>query len=132
MALFIVFIAFIWGGSMGVTLLMTKSRLAPGDASLGDQLLVRFVALIAVSIAMLTLGLVSGRTIAADDTTRLVPYLWGAAVLPLFIPSLKSTGISLLSSEKLIYTSVLLSAAGGFILAMATLVSLIMNNREFV
>ena len=131
-ALFIVFIAFIWGGSMGVTLLMTKSRLAPGDASLGDQLLVRFVALIAVSIAMLTLGLVSGRTIAADDTTRLVPYLWGAAVLPLFIPSLKSTGISLLSSEKLIYTSVLLSAAGGFILAMATLVSLIMNNREFV
>jgi|GEM_PF-5598043 hypothetical protein len=128
MALFIVFIAFIWGGSMGVTLLMAKSRLAPGDASLADQLIVRFVAFVAVSIAMLTLGLVSGRTIAADDTTALVPYLWLAAVVPLVIPSLKKR----LPSEKLIYTSVLLSAAGGFILAMATLLSLFLSSPDLV
>ena len=128
MALFIVFIAFIWGGSMGVTLLMAKTRLAPGDASLGDQLIVRFVAFISVSIAMLTLGLVSGRTIAADDTTALVPYLWLAAVAPLVIPSLKRR----LPSEKLVYTSVLLSAAGGVVLAMATLASLILNSQDFV
>lgn len=128
MALFIVFIAFIWGGSMGVTMMMAKSRLAPGDASLGDQLIVRTVAFFSVSIAMLTLGLVSGRTAAADDTTALVPYLWLAAVAPLVIPSLKRG----LPSEKLIYTSVLLSAAGGVILAVATMVSLILNNPEIV
>jgi hypothetical protein len=128
MALFIVFIAFIWGGSMGVTMMMAKSRLAPGDATLADQLIVRFVAFVAVSIAMLTLGLVSGRTIAADDTTRLVPYLWLAAVVPLVIPSLKKR----LPSEKLIYTSVLLSAAGGFILAMATLLSLMLSSPDLV
>jgi hypothetical protein len=128
MALFIVFIAFIWGGSMGVTMMMAKSRLAPGSASLGDQLIVRSVAFFAVSIAMLTLGLVSGRTAAADGTTSLVPYLWLAAVAPLVIPSLKRR----LPSEKLIYTSVLLSAAGGVILAMATLLSLILNSPDFV
>jgi hypothetical protein len=128
MALFIVFIAFIWGGSMGVTLLMAKNRLASGEANFGDQLIVRFVAFISVSIAMLTLGLVSGRTVAADDTTALVPYLWLAAVAPLVIPSLKQR----LPSEKLVYTSVLLSAAGGVILAMATLVSLIWNSPDIV
>ena len=132
MAAFIVFIAFIWGGSMGFTLLMTRTRLAPGDASLGDQLVVRFVAFFSVSIAMLTLGLVSGRTAAAADTTGLVPYLWLAAVAPLLIPSIKSNGASLISAEMLIYTSVLLSAAGGFILAIATLVRLIMNGPDFV
>jgi len=128
MALFIVFIAFIWGGSMGVTLMMAKSRLAPGEASLGDQLIVRVVAFFSVSIAMLTLGLVSGRTAIAEDTTALVPYLWLVAVSPLIIPSLKRK----LPSERLIYASVLLSAAGGVALAMATLVSLILNNPEIV
>ena len=131
-ALFIVFIAFIWGGSMGFTLMVTRFRLAPGDASLGDQLIVRFVAFFSVTIAMFTLGVVSGRTSEAAETTGLVPYLWGVAVIPLLIPSLKSRGISLLSSEKLIYTSVSLSAAGGFILAIATLVQLIRNGPDFV
>ena len=132
MALFIVFIAFIWGGSMGVTLMMARTRLAPGDATLGDHLVVRFVAFFSVTIAMFTLGVVSGRSATAAETTALVPYLWGIAVIPLLIPSVKSRGISLFSSEKLIYTSVSLSAAGGFILAIATLVQLIRNGPDFV
>ena len=132
MALFIVFIAFIWGGSMGFTLLITRFRLAPGDASIGDQLIVRFVAFFSVTIAMFTLGVVSGRTSEAAETTGLVPYLWGIAVIPLLIPSLKSRGVSLFSSERLIYTSVSLSAVGGVGLAMATLVQLIRNGPDFV
>jgi hypothetical protein len=131
-ALFIVFIAFIWGGSMGFTLLITRFRLAPGDASIGDQLIVRFVAFFSVTIAMFTLGVVSGRTSVAAETTGLVPYLWGIAVIPLLIPSLKSRGVSLFSSERLIYTSVSLSAVGGVVLAMATLVQLIRNGPDFV
>ena len=117
---------------MGFTLLVTRFRLAPGDATLGDQLIVRFVAFFSVTIAMFTLGVVSGRTSEAAETTGLVPYLWAVAVIPLLIPSLKSRGISLFSSEKLIYTSVSLSAAGGFILAIATLVQLIRNGPDFV
>ena len=132
MALFIVFVAFIWGGSMGLTLLMTRTRLAVDEVSLFDQLVVRFVAFLSVSIAMLTLGAVSGRTAAASETTGMVPYLWLVAVLPLIIPPIKRSGIHLISSEKLIYASVLLSAAGGFTLAMATLVQLIRNVQTLV
>ena len=132
MAAFIVFIAIIWGGSMGFTLLITRSRLAPGDASIGDHLLVRFVALFSVSIAMFTLGVVAARTSAAANTAGIVPFLWVAAVIPLLIPQVKSRGVALISSERLIYTSVILSAAGGFILAIATLVRLIMNGPDFV
>ncbi len=127
MALFIVFIAFIWGGSMGLTLLMTRSRLAGDDVSIFDQLIVRFVAFLSVSTAMLTLGAVSGRTAAATETTGMVPYLWLVALIPLIIPPVKRNGVYFISSEKLIYASVLLSAAGGFTLAIATLVQLIRN-----
>ena len=65
MALFIVFVAFIWGGSMGLTLLITRSRLSIDNISIFDQLFVRIVAFMSVSIAMLTVGAVSGRTAAA-------------------------------------------------------------------
>ena len=132
MAAFIVFIAFIWGGSMGLPLLMTRTRLALDDVSIFDQLIVRFVAFLSVSIAMLTLGAVSGRTAAASDTTGMVPYLWIVALIPLIIPPVKVSGVYLISSEKLIYASVLLSAAGGFTLAIATLVQLIRNVQTVV
>ena len=132
MAAFIVFIAFIWGGSMGLTLLMTRTRLALDEVSIFDQLIVRFVAFLSVSIAMLTLGAVSGRTAAASETTGMVPYLWIVALIPLIIPPVKVSGVYLISSEKLIYASVLLSAAGGFTLAIATLVQLIRNVQTVV
>ena len=132
MALFIVFIAFIWGGSMGLTLLITRSRLSLDNVSKFDQLFVRVVAFLSVSIAMLTLGAVSGRTAAASETTGMVPYLWCIALIPLIIPPVKRKGVYLISSEKLIYSSVLLSATGGFTLAIATLVQLIRNATTFM
>jgi len=127
MALFIVFVALIWGGSMGITLLMTRNRLSLDNVSIFDQLIVRAVAFLSVSIAMLTLGAVSGRTAAASETTGMVPYLWFIALIPLFIPPVKRNGVYIISSEKLLYSSVLLSATGGFTLAIATLVQLIRN-----
>lgn len=132
MALFIVFVAFIWGGSMGLTLLITRSRLSLDNVSKFDQLFVRVVAFLSVSIAMLTLGAVSGRTAAASETTGMVPYLWFIALIPLIIPPVKRKGVYLISSEKLIYSSVLLSATGGFTLAIATLVQLIRNATTFM
>lgn len=132
MALFIVFVAFIWGGSMGLTLLMTRSRLSLDNISIFDHLIVRFVAFLSVSIAMLTLGAVSGRTAAASETTGIVPYLWFIAVIPLIVPPVKRNGVHLISSEKLIYGSVFLSATGGFALAIATLVQLIRNATTLI
>ena len=132
MALFIVFVAFIWGGSMGLTLLMTRSRLSLDNISIFDHLIVRFVAFLSVSIAMLTLGAVSGRTAAASETTGIVPYLWFIAVIPLIVPPVKRNGVHLISSEKLIYGSVLLSATGVFALAIATLVQLIRNATTLI
>ena len=117
---------------MGLTLLMTRSRLAGDDVSIFDQLIVRFVAFLSVSTAMLTLGAVSGRTAAATETTGMVPYLWLVALIPLIIPPVKRNGVYFISSEKLIYASVLLSAAGGFTLAIATLVQLIRNASTLV
>ena len=112
---------------MGLTLLITRSRLSIDNISIFDQLFVRIVAFMSVSIAMLTLGAVSGRTAAASETTGMVPYLWLIALIPLIIPPVKRNGVYLISSEKLIYSSVLLSATGGFTLAIATLVQLIRN-----
>jgi len=127
MALFIVFVALIWGGSMGITLLMTRNRLSLDNVSMFDQLIVRVVAFLCVSIAMLTLGAVSGRTAAASETTGMVPYLWFIALIPLIVPPVKRNGVYIISSEKLLYSSVLLSATGGFTLAIATMVQLIKN-----
>ena len=112
---------------MGITLLMTRNRLSLDNVSIFDQLIVRAVAFLSVSIAMLTLGAVSGRTAAASETTGMVPYLWFIALIPLFIPPVKRNGVYIISSEKLLYSSVLLSATGGFTLAIATLVQLIRN-----
>ena len=132
MSAFIIFLAFIWGGTMGFTLLVTRFRLTPGDASIWDQLIVRVVALFSASAAMGTLGLVVSRVSATPDTSELVPFLWLAAVIPLLAPPVKSNGVTLVSSENWIYTSVALTAVGGFILAIATLVRLIMQNPQLV
>ena len=132
MSVFIVFLALIWGGTMGFTLLVTRSRLTSGDVSIWDQLIVRVVALFSVSAAMGTLGLVVTQVSATPDTAAIVPFLWLAAVIPLVAPPVKSNGVTLVSSENWIYTSVALTAAGGFILAVATLVRLIMQNPQLV
>ena len=132
MAAFIVFIAFIWGGTMGGTLVLARFRLASGDASLWDHLLVRAVALLAVSISMLTMGLVVSRTSATANNADIVPFLWLATVIPLVIPAVRWQGITRIPSEHWVYTSVVLSAAAGFILAMTTLVRLILQNPDFV
>jgi hypothetical protein len=53
-------------------------------------------------------------------------------VIPLVIPAVRWQGITRIPSEHWVYTSVVLSAAGGFILAMTTLVRLILQNPDFV
>ncbi len=121
LAAFVVFLIVLWGGTMGATLLLTRFRLTSGDATLADQLTVRGVALLSVTIAMWSLASIAGRVQAVPDASHIVPYLWLAAAAPLFVPPVKSNGVTLVTSEKWVYVSVVLTATGGFVLAMVTM-----------
>ncbi len=106
---------------MGFTLLLTRFRLTSGDATMTDQLVVRGTALVTVTLAMWSLASLVGRILAVTDPAGLVPYLWVIAAAPLLAPPFKSNGNTLVSSEQLIYISLVLTAAGGFVLAAVTI-----------
>ena len=106
---------------MGFTLLLTRFRLTSGDASVMDQLVVRGTALFTVTIIMWSLASLVGRIAAVADPAGLVPYLWLVAAVPLLAPPVKSNRATLVSSEQLIYISLVLAAAGGFVLAAVTI-----------
>lgn len=122
MAAYVVFLVVLWGGAMGATLLLARFRLTSDAATLRDQLTVRGVAFLSVTIAMWSLASIAGRVQAVPDATGIVPYLWLAAAAPLLAPPVRSNGVTVVSSEKLVYTSMVLTAAGGFVLALVTLV----------
>ena len=131
LAIFVVFLVMLWGGTMGFTLLMTRFRLTSGDASVWDQLTVRGVALLSVTVAMWTLSALASRVAAVPDASNIVPFLWLAAAAPLLAPPVKSNGATLVTSEQWIYVSVCLTAAGGFVLALATMARVVLGGVTF-
>ena len=115
---------------MGFTLLLTRFRLTSGDASVTDQLVVRGTALFTVTIIMWSLASLVGRIAAVADPAGLVPYLWLVAAVPLLAPPVKSNRATLVSSEQLIYLSLVLAAAGGFVLAAVTIARVFASGVE--
>ena len=132
LAAFIVFVIVLWGSTMGATLLLTRFRLTSGDATLWDQALVRGLALLTVTLAMWSLASLAGRVMAIENPANLVPYLWLTAAVPLLAPPLKSrnNGATLVSSEHWIYLSLLLTGAGGFVLAAVIMARVIAGGVE--
>ena len=132
MAAFIVFVIVLWGGTMGATLLLTRFRLASGDATFLDQALVRGAALLTVTLAMWSLATLAGRIMAITNPANLVPYLWLIAAVPLLAPPLKrrNRGAPLVSSEHWVYLSLLLTGAGGFALAAVIMARVIAGGVE--
>ena len=120
----------LWGGTMGFTLLLTRFRLTPGDASVMDHLVVRGTALVTVTLAMWSLASLMGRILVLTDPAALVPYLWVIAAVPLLAPQFKSNGNTLVSSEQLIYLSFVLTAAGSFVLAAVMVVRVFAGGVE--
>ena len=130
MAIFVVFMVVLWGGTMGFTLLLTRFRLTSGDATVMDHLVVRGTALVTVTLAMWSLASLMGRILVLTDPAALVPYLWVIAAVPLLAPQFKSNGNTLVSSEQLIYLSFVLTAAGSFVLAAVMVVRVFAGGVE--
>ena len=130
LAIFVVFMVVLWGGTMGFTLLLTRFRLTSGDATVMDHLVVRGTALVTVTLAMWSLASLMGRILAVTDPAALVPYLWVIAAVPLLAPQFKSNGNTLVSSEQLIYLSIVLTAAGSFVLAAVMVVRVFAGGVE--
>ena len=132
MSLVLLFLLVLWTVTVGTTLLVARSCLAPGGASLGNELLARGVALVSASVALGALGLAGSLFTASTDVLRLVPFLWLLAAAPLAVPPLAWGGAPRVSSMGLIMTSVALSAAGAPVLALFVLARLIMTNPEII
>ncbi|MCY4625639.1 MAG: hypothetical protein OXC99_11660 [Chloroflexi bacterium] len=130
MALFVVFVVVLWGGTMGFTLLLARFRLTAGTATFRDQAMVRGAALLTVTLAMWSLASLAGRIAAIENPSHLVPYLWLVAAVPLLGPPLKSNGTTVISSEQWVYASLLLAAAGGFVLAAVIIVRVFSGGVE--
>lgn len=132
MSLVLLFLLVVWTVAIGTTLLVARSRLGRGGASLGNELLARGVALLSATVALGALGLMGSLFTASTDVLRLVPFLWLVAAAPLLVPPLGWRGAPRVSSMGLIMTSVVLSAAGAPVLALFVLARLIMTNPEII
>lgn len=110
---------------MGFTLLLARFRLTSGDASAWDHIVVRGAALFTVTVAMWSLASLAGRIAAVSNPAGLVPLLWLVAAAPLLAPPVRSNGTTLVSSEHLVYISLALTGAGGFVLAAIIMVRVI-------
>ena len=130
LAAFIVFVVVLWAGTMGATLLLARFRLASGQASVWDHVMVRGAALLTVTIAMWTLASLAGRIMAITSPAGLVPYLWLVAAVPLAAPPLRNNGATLISSEHWVYLSMLLTGLGGFVLAAVIMARVIAGGVE--
>ena len=130
LAAFIVFVVVLWAGTMGATLLLARFRLASGQASAWDHVMVRGAALLTVTIAMWTLASLAGRIMAITSPAGLVPYLWLVAAVPLAAPPLRNNGSTLISSEHWVYLSMLLTGLGGFVLAAVIMARVIAGGVE--
>ena len=123
----------VWTVAIGTTMVVARNRLGPVDPSVADELLSRGLALASATVTLGILGGAGALFTASTDILLLVPVVWLVAVAPLAVPRMsRPDGTPRFNSMNMVVTSVMLSAAGGPVLALFVLVRLIMTNPEII
>ena len=123
----------IWIAAIGCTIFLARDRLDLPDTSWKDELLVRFVALAASTIALSIIALTSFIITKEPKTVVIAFILWVVSIFPLFLPKkVRWVGDLAISSRTCIFLSIGTAALGALIVALFVLALLIRSNPELV
>jgi len=133
LAIILVSLLFCWLVSVGLALVIARSKLDSPNHGLKNEIIARGAALLGATLAISVFSFAASVLTAWSVTLPIFPMAFGICILPLFLPQIVSkTNQVIISSQSWIWLSVIITVLTGLAMALSILVRLIKSAPELI